>query len=456
MFSLDDTIVAIASASGGAGRGIVRLSGPDVVSIASRCFSSANRSVELGKISIPTAVDGQIFVAAQAATDCAAPANSLPVTLFLWPTGRSYTRQPVVEFHTIGSPPLLDWLLQRMCASGARLAQPGEFTLRAFLAGRIDLTQAEAVLGVIDAIDRRQLDAGLAQLAGGLSEPLQKLRDDLLNLLADLESGLDFAEEDIHLIERHELDERLASAASQLESLWNQLGQRVDANQSLRVALIGAPNVGKSSLFNALAQADSALVSPTAGTTRDYLSANIVCDGMEIELIDTAGVDMDPIPSPLGAAARQAATLQHLRADLRVLCLDTTRSISDWEQQTLRQLNLLVAWTKCDLAGQSEDGIITRSRTGYGLSQLRAAIAGALLAKPAESNVVAATAARTRESIRLAIDAIAEARQLAETAGEELIAVPVRAVLEELGKICGTVYTADLLDRIFSRFCLGK
>jgi tRNA modification GTPase len=373
----------------------------------------------------------------------------------------------MAELHTVGSPPLVDWLLQTVCSSGARLAQPGEFTLRAFLAGRIDLTQAEAVLGVVEAADRRQLDTALTQLAGGLSRPLQKLRDDLLNLLADLEAGLDFVEEDIRFVEPEELKERLDNAARQLEALAQQLGQRTDTRQLPRVALIGAPNVGKSSLFNALTENSSALVSPTAGTTRDYLSAIVRCGGIDVELIDTAGIQTDST-SPIDAAAQQSAAGQHRQASLRLLCLDAAAATSELNQ--LFTENTLLIWTKIDTLPQltqelfaidllqsPRKSILTSSRSGAGLEELRRAIAEALVASPSESSAVVGTIARTRESIQLASGALVQAQQLLiGNAGEELIAAQVRSVLEELGKVVGAIYTDDLLDRIFSRFCIGK
>ncbi len=163
MFPLDDTIAAIASAPGGAARGIVRISGPSVAEIVAKCFQPDDHTINVRTLAEPTAIGGHSVFHS--------PHFPLPVELFLWPTARSYTRQPLAEFHTFGSPPILNPLLDSVCAAGARLAQPGEFTLRAFLAGRIDLTQAEAVLGVVDAADRRELDTALEQLAGGLSRP---------------------------------------------------------------------------------------------------------------------------------------------------------------------------------------------------------------------------------------------------------------------------------------------
>ena len=203
MRSLDDTIAAIASPPGGGARGIVRLSGPGLRACLEECFRPSPPA-PLATLTRPTAVPGLCWLRGLAAP--------LPGELFLWPGKRSYTGQPVAEIHTLGSPPLVEALLRTVCAAGARLAEPGEFTLRAFLAGRIDLTQAEAVLGVIDAADPGQLRAALVQLAGGLARPLHRLRDELLDLLADLEANLDFAEEDAPPLPPGQLLARLDAA----------------------------------------------------------------------------------------------------------------------------------------------------------------------------------------------------------------------------------------------------
>jgi tRNA modification GTPase len=184
-FAVDDTIAAVASPRGGAVRGVIRVSGPDTLACLEQCFRvSASRP--LRALRVPTRVFGHLQLPG--------PIGALPCHLYLWPTTRSYTRQPTAELHTIGSPPLLDAALDQLCQHGARLAQPGEFTLRAFLAGRLDLTQAEAVLGLIDAENTADLQTALRQLAGGVSSPLLQLRSELLDLLAQIEAALDFVD----------------------------------------------------------------------------------------------------------------------------------------------------------------------------------------------------------------------------------------------------------------------
>jgi tRNA modification GTPase len=393
--------------------------------------------------------------------------------LFLWPTARSYTRQPVAELHTLGSPPILDAVLAAVCAAGARLAEPGEFTLRAFLAGRIDLTQAEAVLGVIDARSQDELDASLAQLAGGLARPLELLRDQLLQLLAELEAGLDFVEEDIKFISAAELIERLEWATGRLSEVAEQMASRLTATQADQVALVGPPNVGKSSLFNALVgrygervsagrqSPHAAIVSPERGTTRDYLTATIVLDGIRCELVDTAGKD-EFSASQVDAAAQELSGERRERAAIRVWCSDAAEVAdppSDCD---------VVVLTKADLVRRSRGTsasrparaptVVTSSRTGAGLAELCGELRRLLARDSAPQNgpVVAATAERCRESVRLAEVALERAVELVRSgSGEELVAAEVRDALTELGKVVGAVYTDDLLDRIFGSFCVG-
>lgn len=453
-YALDETIAAISTAPGGAARGMVRLSGPAVIAILEDCFQPLDGVVSASERT-PRVIAGNLLWDESGVR--------LPCELYLWPGTRSYTREPVAELHTLGSPPLLAGVLRRVCQAGARVAQPGEFTLRAFLAGQLDLTQAEAVLGVIDAHSDSQLHAALAQLAGGISAPMLQLREQLLDLLAHLEAGLDFVEEDIEFITAEELDTQLTAAENFVRQIVDQMEQRSETLAELRVVLVGWPNAGKSSLFNSLVGRDEAIVSDIAGTTRDYLVARLVLEGVECELVDTAGVEMLSETLSIAGAAQEMTHEQYQRAQLRLLCLDSTRPLNDWERQQLAVTDeqQLVVLTKADRprgTDLAQPAIETSSRAGSGLDELRAAIVEAAKQLPdAEGGVVAGTATRCLESLRLAAEALQLARAFVLTgAGEELVAAQVRIALEELGKVVGAIYTDDVLDRIFSRFCIGK
>ncbi len=474
MHALDDTIAALASAPGGAARAIVRISGPAAIECLRACFQPIDEA------SWDSLTDRSIVVGHTA------DELRIPTDAYVWPDRRSYTRQPMVELHTIGSPPLVEHLLRRIHRAGARLAQPGEFTLRAFLAGRLDLTQAEAVLGVIDAQDRSQLSGALAQLAGGLSRPLHQLRSELLDLLADLEAGLDFIEEDIQFVTSAQLIERLTTVERALAKVAAQMQARGESSAAARVVLFGWPNTGKSSLFNALSGHDAAIVSSQSGTTRDYLVARLDVNGLPIELIDTAGVEFDFADDGITAAAQDLSNTQQRQSVVRILCLDSTRRLNAWETRILADFPLgnalrdiadqpkigqtesqppLLVLTKCDQPGgmsfdnlSTGDSFIRTSAVArQGLTELRAAIESRLAAGHGESNAIASTAARCSDSLLSAGAAVGRAIALAtQQSGDELVSAELRAALEDLGRVVGAVYTNDLLDRIFSRFCIGK
>lgn len=470
--SLDETIAAIASAPGGAARGILRVSGANVLGRLKTVFQSAD-GADLA------AATGATWLSGSLTTDSG---WLIPCDLYLWPNERSYTGQPLGELHAIGSRPLLEAALRTILRAGARLAEPGEFTLRAFLAGRLDLTQAEAVLGVIDAHDDRRLDVALEQLAGGLSRPLAGLRDRLVELLAHLEAGFDFADEDLSFITSDELARRLTAAADQVSALTQRMGKRLETDSLPRAVLTGWPNVGKSSLFNALSAAAGALVSHQGGTTRDYLTAEVSVDEARFLLVDTAGVEpraaaSDNLPCDQGArrAAQEMSQSQADNADLEILCLDASRPLNDWERQRLagESNSRLVVLTKIDAPSAVVGPFTpltpftrlatvkthpTSSLTGEGIAPLRRTLADAALSTAAsETDVVAGTSVRCAESLRLAAESLHRARQIVQQdLGEELVATEIRLALDELGKVVGAVYTEDVLDHVFSRFCVGK
>ncbi len=446
----NDTIAAVASPPGPAARGIVRLSGPAAWSIVLGSFlpeheSPPPRRAETRRGSLR--VDGLRPL--------------LPVMLALWPAPRTYTGQDVVEVHLVGSPPVLSQVLSHCLTRGARPAQPGEFTLRAFLSGRIDLTRAEAVLGVIEAANPAQLDAALEQLAGGLSGPILAWRDRLLDLVAHLEANLDFTEEpDVDPLGRAALAEELDRSAADLQAIARRLDDRDRPEGYPRVVLVGPPNAGKSRLFNALLGRDCAIVSPQAGTTRDYLTALWDCDGLTVELVDTAGIE------PAGdAIARQAQTFRADQARRADLLLDCRSAETDkpGDAGIASSQPVVRVWTKCDLADLDPDDtgsaerLPTSAVTGAGLEELRVAIARRLRGQDFEGSLPVGTAARCRGSL---LNAEAAVRSAAESllagGGDELIVFDLRLALEEMGKVVGAVVTDDILDRIFRRFCIGK
>lgn len=476
-FDVDDTIVAIASAPGPGLRGIVRLSGPQMAACLQPLFLPSDDQ-PLASYRSPASLSG-VFQVTSGAT--------VPGQLLLWPTRRSYTRQPTAEIHTVGSPPILQAVVKSICEQGARLARPGEFTLRAFLSGRIDLTQAEAVLAVIDADGQQQLSTALRQLAGGLAGPLGDVRNHLLSLLAELEAGLDFVEEDIEFISQQELESQLTLAQQQLANISNQIISRDMTFEATKVVLLGLPNSGKSSLFNALSQSQDAIVTDVAGTTTDFISSHLTIDSQLVELIDTAGFESLGAEVPDAAIMDQAQShriQQQNQSSLRLLCIDGSRDMTPWESDQLAHADpsTLVALTKSDLthAPQSIERPSTnasspaleniRSRGFAGpviptsvhdagsLDTLRAAISTILSTLgETEQSVVNSTVLRAAESlhdaqrsVRRALDATR--RQL----GEEIVAAEVRLALEGLGLVVGTVYTDDILDLVFGRFCIGK
>ncbi|MES2789897.1 MAG: tRNA uridine-5-carboxymethylaminomethyl(34) synthesis GTPase MnmE [Planctomycetota bacterium] len=462
MFLLDDTIAALASAAGPGGRGIIRCSGPQVVEVLNRRFVPRNQAAWTA--SSTAARHSGLW-------ELQTTGRQVPVDLYLWPNRRSYTGQPQAELHTIGSPPILEAMLGDLFEAGVRPAQAGEFTLRAFLAGRVDLLQAEAVLGVIDAADHVELQTALAQLAGGISHRLTELRVEFLDLLADLEAGLDFTEEGLEFVSREVLVERVISARNELQRLLASTETRTRHAARSRVVIAGPPNAGKSTLFNALVGRSAALVSPIAGTTRDYLTAEVDWHGAAVELVDTAG--LEETSDAILQVALQLRAGQIKQADLILHCTaaDDTNARQEIAIFDAHQLQVdrssspqsLQVITKSDTANTSDwprnsARIMISALTGQNLNVLKSKVAELLSAEQeGETHILGSSAARCRDSLEHAIAALSRAADLAaEGGGDEFLATDVREALDELGRITGALYTDDLLDRIFSKFCIGK
>jgi tRNA modification GTPase len=430
--TLDDTIVALASPPGPGARAVVRLSGPAAIPIVAAIFADlpAARALAHGQLRLPGLH------------------SPLPADAYVMPGPRSYTGQDCVELHTVSSPPLVDLLISTLLDAGARAARPGEFTMRAFLAGKKDLTQAEAVLAVIEAGDDSELTRALGQMAGGVTLPLHGLRDDLLNLLADVEAGLDFTEEDIQFADKTDVLLRLGKGMAQLTNLRKQLDDRGTSDRPFRVALVGAPNAGKSSLFNALAGMPAAIVSPVPGTTRDYLTRTVTLNGTNVELIDTAG--WQAAGDAIEEQAQRLGRGQAERADLVVHCVEAVA----WSG-TPDGGSHLVVLTKTDLLTVETPHPKTSVKTGHGIADLRRHLSDR--AKAARTPALAPSLSRCRHHVEKALTHLRAAHHVVlfdEPA--ELMALELRLALEQLGEMVGAIYTDDLLDRIFSRFCIGK
>ncbi|MDR2168923.1 MAG: 50S ribosome-binding GTPase [Planctomycetaceae bacterium] len=481
-----DTIVARASASGSSFRSIIRMSGNNSLLALREIFEPIPFSSNS-----PYILDGDLILWGER--------RKIPSTLYYWSSGRGYTGEESVEVHTIGSPPVYESFIEFVCGSGlVRLARPGEFTMRAFLNGRIDLTQAEAVLGVIDAGSKASLQFALQQLAGGVAAPLAELRENLLDVLVQLEAGFDFVDEDIEFISGGEIRRAVAAAMEEISRLRGRLGLRAIEGERPKITLAGAPNAGKSSLFNYLSRKNMAIVSDQAGTTRDYLEAEINFGGVECILIDTAGITNnfcndnnnfcnnnnsvvnnnsgDNIDEFAQDYSRKMIEL----SDVIILCIAsdifvTNNPISDnlVSDNLASRISvelfgcdisdrLAVVCTKCDLL---EVGLLAELRRAfggniifvslveeYGVDDLRNKIAAKL---STANNTIISTASRCREAINCAYNSLNNVINL-QIQDEALIAAEIRAAINSLGLIDGTIHTEDILDRIFERFCIGK
>jgi tRNA modification GTPase len=438
MTPLDDTIVALASAPGPGVRAVIRLSGPEAHRVVGTVFDALpiGRALSHGNFRLPGL------------------SSPLPAFVLSMPGPKSYTGQDSVEIHTVSSPPLVDLLIGTLLDAGARAARPGEFTMRAFLAGKKDLTQAEAVLAVIEAETDDELKQALAQLAGGVTQPLHGLRNDLLNLLADVEAGLDFTEEDIQFADKRDVLLRLGAGLAHLTNLRKQLDDRAVSGRPFCVAFVGDPNAGKSSLFNALAGVPAAIVSPVPGTTRDYVTRSMTIQGTNVELIDTAG--RQETTNTIEEQAQRLGREQVDRADLVLWCIPA----DEWRagrrhppgSDPARTVTVL---TKADFANVTTDLPVTSAKTGRGIADMRRLLSER--AKGARAPALAPSLSRCRHHVEKGLAHLRNAHHAAlfdEPA--ELFALELRLALDQIGEMVGAVNTDDLLDRIFSRFCIGK
>lgn len=447
--SLEETITAPA-AQCGAKRGIVRISGAHSLQAACQCVKSLVDFDRKKSAVLP--VELTIY----------GEDRLLPALLFFWPVGHGFTAEESVEIHTLGSPAVINRLIRVLRATNkVRLANPGEFTLRAFLNGRIDLTQAEAVLGVIDARSASELSTALVQLSGHLAQPLRALREELLDLLSDWEAGLDFADEGITFLTPEVLVVRLEKLKKRLQEVNNTLTSRSRRELFGTVLLFGKPNAGKSTLFNALKKqfgqeiTPNAIVSDQSGTTRDWLEAPLRVGNRTIRLIDTAGVESIDHPEE-----RTCHLLS--RADLVLYCLPGNQ-MPEPVPSSIERGRIILLQTKSDLGFQpisperSTDFLKTIavcSANAESIERIAEAI-DSFFRSITPTGAIPSTAQRCASALDGAYAALSRATDLA--GGDEILtAAELRNALDNIGTVTGTVTTDDLLDRIFSRFCLGK
>ena len=461
MFDLSETVCALSTAPGRAGIAVVRVSGPAARTAVERVFrpysggpeSLPARQATLGKV-IDTARGGEI--------------DQAVVTLF--PGPNSYTGEDVAEISVHGSPVIISALLSRLCAGGVRLATPGEFTLRAFLHGRIDLVQAEAIRDIIEATTLYQARVAARQRAGELSRGLTPVKELIVDAAVTLETALEFAEEDLALDSRETLAARLEEAEGQLRGWMASFRRGRLVRDGFSLAVIGLPNVGKSSIFNALLLHERSIVTDIPGTTRDVVSEYTSLGGIPVRLVDTAGVrtSADRLES-LGVDRSYQAMAD---ADAILLVVDGSSPASE-EDRRLKEriggLSCIVAVNKRDLPPARDSAEIlayagawprvdVSARTGAGMEALRSEILGQLLGGAGlESEGVLVTNARHYGCLEGAVRALGEAGgALRRGLSEEFVLFELRGALQELGRLTGEVTTEDILGEIFSRFCVGK
>jgi len=464
MFSPDDTIVAIATPPGRGGIGVIRISGAEAHRVATALLAGQRRLEErramFGRLA--GVVSGGI-------------GDEVVVTFF--PSPHSYTGENVVEISAHGSPVVLRLIVEQAIAHGARLAQPGEFTLRGFLNGKRDLVQSEAVADLIDAVTPLQARTAFDQLEGSLTQRISRIDASLFDLVAKLEASLDFPDEGYHFIEPVAIAGSIAGVVSEIDALLIDAQRGRMIREGATVVIAGRPNVGKSRLFNALAGADRAIVTDIPGTTRDLVTERIDIDGLAVTLVDTAGVrdTLDVVEREGVARGDRARSV----ADLVLTVLDASDALTDDDTRLLTETTTrprVVVLNKMDLATESvtapggevrqrleSTGIDTRTivpisaATSRGLGDLRGAIVQSLTGREALRDTAAISNARHIALLDRARTHLDAARTSAlDQAPEEFVLSDLQSAQQSFAEIVGRHTTDDLLAHIFERFCIGK
>lgn len=454
-----DTIAAIATGLGEAGVGIIRVSGPDAVAVAAAVFQP-RRGRSLAERRTHSAVYGWIR------SREGEPVDEGLALIMRGP--ESYTGEDVVELHGHGGQVVLRRVLEAVMAAGARLAEPGEFTRRAFLNGRMDLSQAEAVVDVIRAKTDRALKAAVGQLRGKFGDPIRSVRLQLLEAMAHLEADIDFPELELEDATRGQVVQTCRSGLARLEELLAGARQGRLLREGLRVVLAGRPNVGKSSLMNQLVRENRSIVTEVPGTTRDVVEEWVSIEGLPVVLADTAGIRETAHPVERLGVDRSRAALN--RADVVILVVDAVAGVTGADLEVIRVLpgdaEVIGVANKCDAAREFDLGelavVLPQARlfrvsalTGAGIADLEAGIASCARSADMEESFIGN--ARQEDCLRRAIAHLTGALETVDDAmGSDLVAIDIRSAWSALGEITGETVGEDLLDQIFSRFCIGK
>jgi tRNA modification GTPase len=471
--NLDDTIVAIATPPGRGGIGVVRLAGPEARRIAEPMLR-LKHVLEAGRAVFGELVEPELGVGQPRA---AVPTQAVPtridevvVTYFKKP--HSYTTDDIVEISAHGSPVVLRHVVELCLAAGARLAEPGEFTMRAFLNGRLDLTQAEAVRDLIDSQTLFQAKVAAQQLEGSLSKRLKPVKQKLVELIALLEAGIDFAEDDVSVAPDAAIFDGIAAIRGPLEQLAASFHYGKIVHEGLTLAIVGRPNVGKSSLFNRLVERDRAIVTAQPGTTRDLVSETVAVSGIPVQLVDTAGIRkaLDEAES-IGVRKSMEALSD---ADLVLVVLDASQPVTEEDRELLQQVEgraAIVVENKCDLQRSelgdggslplkavSTSAVSTSAVTGEGIDQLRSAILDHVGgAERAEIETGFLTNIRHKKLVADALTALDAARSaVGNRVPHEMLLLDLYSALRALDEITGVTTTDDILNLIFGTFCIGK
>ena len=458
--TVTDTIAAVSTPPGRGGIGIVRLSGPQAAQIATQLVR-LRQPLEHARARLADVLDE-----VDSGVD-AGRIDEAVVTFFAAP--HSYTAENLVEIAAHGSPVVLELLLGRALELGARLAEPGEFTQRAFLAGRLDLTQAEAVRDLIDAQTLTQARQAASQMGGALSRRVQPVKQALVELIALLEAGIDFAEDDVDVTPQTEIARRIDELTPPLRALEASFARGRVIHDGLTLAIVGRPNAGKSSLFNCLVERDRAIVTATPGTTRDTVTERISLEGIPLELVDTAGLrEAAEEVEQLGIARSREALAD---AALVVVVLDATEQLNDEERRLLDAVEgrpAVVAVNKSDLISglnranrllpdcAGVPALATSALTGEGIPALRERIL-ALATGGAAAEPGMLTSLRHQQAVAAALAALSDATQAnASCIPHEMILLDLYRGLSALDSLTGQTTPDDILNLIFSTFCIGK